>query len=140
MSYMSSAARWSHDTKLVAEPLSAVRARAFVCKHLLEHQLPLLVDKVQLVASELATNAVVHAQTAFTLTLSEVGDTVVLALRDDSPSLPSPRSPQPTDTAGRGLRVVQAISLDWGISTERSGSKTVWASFGTRGRQMSEST
>jgi two-component sensor histidine kinase len=133
---MSESPTWSHDTRLVAEPLSAVRARAFVCQHLLEHQLPHLVDTLRLVASELATNSVVHAQTEFTLTLSEVDRTVVLALHDDSPSLPRPCSPQPTDTGGRGLRVVQALSLDWGVSSDRSGSKTVWASFGTGRRQL----
>lgn len=137
---MTNSPKWSAATRLVAAPLSAVRARAFVHHHLLGHQLPHLVDTVQLVASELATNAVVHAQTDFTLTVSEVDQIVVLALTDDCLSLPDPRSPQPMDTGGRGLRVVQAISLDWGINTDHSGSKTVWASFGTRGRQLIKST
>jgi hypothetical protein len=136
---MSGSPVWSHNTRLVAEPLSAPRARAFVCQHLLEHQLAHLIGTVRLVASELATNAVVHAQTAFTLTLAEIDQTVVLALRDDSTSLPRLSPSQVSDIGGRGLRIVNALSLDWGISTD-SGSKTVWASFGTDKRQLMTST
>ena len=57
---------WSHETVLAAEPGSAAKARAFVLQHLAEHRLLYLVDDVRMVASELATNAVLHARTAFT--------------------------------------------------------------------------
>jgi anti-sigma regulatory factor (Ser/Thr protein kinase) len=133
---MSGSPVWSHHTRLGAEPVSAPRARAFVRQHLLEHQLAFLVDPVRLVVSELATNAVLHAQTAFTLTLTEIDQTVVLALQDDSTELPRLSSAAVSDIGGRGLGIVRAISLDWGISTTHSGSKTVWASFGTRTRQL----
>ncbi len=61
---------WSHETELEAESASASNARDFVCLHLDEHDLSHLVDDMRLVTSELATNALVHAHTPFTVTLA----------------------------------------------------------------------
>lgn len=58
---------WCHETTLVAKPVSAPRARAFVCRHLIEHGVPYLVDPVRLVVSELATHSVMHARSSFTV-------------------------------------------------------------------------
>lgn len=62
---------WSHRTDLPAEPVSTSKARDFVCAHLAEHDLRHLVDDIRLVASELATNAMAHAQTPFSVTLAQ---------------------------------------------------------------------
>ena len=124
---------WSHATRLEATPISAGQARAFVSHHLVEHRLVYLVDAVRLVASELATNALVHAQTAFSITLAAVEETVVLTVRDDSASLPTRRAAQAMDSTGRGLEIVDIVSLDWGLDEDGAGSKAVWASFAIRG-------
>jgi anti-sigma regulatory factor (Ser/Thr protein kinase) len=123
---------WSSETRFEATPVSASQARAFVSRHLVEHRLFYLVDPIRLVASELATNALVHAQTAFTVALSETDETVLLTVRDDSESVPIQRAHRVLDTTGRGLQIVEFISLDWGVSADHSGSKTVWASFAKR--------
>src|SRR5687768_4713098 len=94
------ALNWSHETTLEAVPTSASQARAFVSGHLVDHRLVYLVDPVRLVASELATNALVHAQTAFSVTLTALGETVLLTVRDDSRSVPVRRAPQAMDLAG----------------------------------------
>jgi anti-sigma regulatory factor (Ser/Thr protein kinase) len=57
---MEQATLWSDHTVLPASPDSPAEARAFVVRLLVEHRLLYLVDDVRLVASELATNAVVH--------------------------------------------------------------------------------
>jgi hypothetical protein len=64
---------WSHQATFEASPICASRARDFVTRRLVEHRLLYLVDPVRLVASELATNALVHAQTAFTVTPGGLG-------------------------------------------------------------------
>jgi anti-sigma regulatory factor (Ser/Thr protein kinase) len=121
---------WSHTTKLEATPISASRARAFVSQHLAAHRLSRLDDPVRLVASELATNALIHAQTSFSVTLSAPDDrTVLLTVHDDSASLPERRTVQVMNSGGRGLDIVDLVSLDWGVDEIPSGSKTVWASF-----------
>jgi len=126
------ALQWSHQATFEASPICASQTRAFVSGHLADHRLPYLVDAVRLVASELATNALVHAQTAFTVTLEASDHTVRLTVRDDSPALPARRAPQALDTSGRGLEIVSLVSLDWGIIEDPDGCKTVWACFAIR--------
>jgi hypothetical protein len=83
--------------------------------------------------SELATNAVVHAQTAFTVTLAGLDETVLLTVRDGSLALPRRRDAQVLDPGGRGLEIVDIVSLEWGTNEDGAGSKAVWASFAIRG-------
>ncbi|MGZ8738079.1 MAG: ATP-binding protein [Nocardioides sp.] len=123
---------WSYQIGLAAEPMSARLARDFVCRHLSAHGLTELMDDVSLVVSELATNAVRHAQTPFVVTLSMAGGVVLLALRDESPGVPLRSEPSLMDRGGRGLMIVELVSREWGTSTDTPGCKTVWASFSER--------
>jgi anti-sigma regulatory factor (Ser/Thr protein kinase) len=125
-------ADWSHQIVLPSEPISAGLARDFVCQHLFAHRLPHLVEDVRLVVSELATNAVSHARTPFVVTLSMTGGSVLLTLEDESPSVPVRSAPDVMDMSGRGLMIVEVLSQEWGISTDRRGYKSVWASFPER--------
>jgi anti-sigma regulatory factor (Ser/Thr protein kinase) len=120
---------WSHETVLPSDPFSAARAREFVCHRLTDHDLPHLIDDVRLVTSELATNAVIHAQQPFTVTLCGDECLVVLTVRDGSGSAPVHRSAQVMDTRGRGLSIVDSISHDWGVERSTASDKSVWASF-----------
>ena len=130
---MAGTENWSHQTTLAASPVSASEARRFVCDHLVDHRLLYLVDPVRLVASELATHALVHAHTAFTITLAAVGETVVLTVRDDSDPgsewVRAGSAARPADS--RGLEIVDLVSLDWGVGSD-GGAQTLWASFAIR--------
>lgn len=125
---------WSHQAAFEATPASASRARSFVVRHLVDHGLRYLVEPVRLVASELATNALVHAHTAFIVTLEARDGVVRLTVRDDSLSLPTRRVAQVMDATGRGLEIVDIVSHDWGIDTDSAGSKAVWATFAVQGK------
>lgn len=125
---------WTHTVSLSPVPGNAARARDFVCAHLLLHGLPALVDDVRLVASELTTNAMEHAQTPFNLTLSREGHSVVLSVEDGSPRLPRPVALDPAGTRGRGLAIVDRVSSGWGVDVTGP-TKSVWARFDT-GRTM----
>lgn len=120
---------WSHETLLVAEASSAARARAFVSGHLLAHGLPDLVDDVELVVSELATNAMVHAHTPFVVILCGFDNTVFLEVLDGSHIGPTLVVARALDTCGRGIAIVQSLSRDWGVTARASGGKSVWAEF-----------
>jgi len=122
-------AGWSHETVLAGEPMSAAAARDFVRLHLVAHQLSHLVEAVRLVASELATNAVTHAQTPFRVTLSSSNGWVLLAIQDGSTAPPVQSAPSVMDMSGRGLMIVELLSQEWGTSTDGHGFKSVWASF-----------
>jgi anti-sigma regulatory factor (Ser/Thr protein kinase) len=123
---------WSHQAGFEASPICASQARNFVTQHLVDHRLLYLVDPIRLVASELATNALVHAQTAFGVTLAASDQTVLLTVRDDSLAPPARRDAHAMDLSGRGLEIVDIVSLDWGVDQDGAGSKAVWASFAIR--------
>ena len=123
---------WSHQIVLAPEPMSAGLAREFVCLHLIAHRLEHLVEDVRVVVSELATNAVRHAQTPFVVTLSMAGKEVLLTLQDESLTVPVRSAPDVMDMSGRGLMIVELLSQEWGISTDEHGCKSVWASFPER--------
>jgi anti-sigma regulatory factor (Ser/Thr protein kinase) len=127
---------WCYETTLAAQPVSAPRARAFVCRHLVAHGLGYLVDPVRLVVSELATDAVVHARGSFTVTLSCTERTVLLEVRDKAPEPRVPAQVQRTGLSQRGVRIVQIISTDWGVVSDGPGVLTVWASFDLRRHQL----
>jgi hypothetical protein len=131
---------WSHETVLAAEPGSAAKARAFVLQHLVEHRLLYLVDDVRVVAGELAANAVLHARTAFTVTLEGRVRSVLLTVRDGSATLPAPAiaAPHGLATGGRGLFIVNVISESWGVTGWEGDTKSVWASFELRARPSAE--
>jgi anti-sigma regulatory factor (Ser/Thr protein kinase) len=90
---------WAHDLELPAHASSASTARAFVSRHFVEHDLPYLTDDVQMVVSEHATNALAHAGTPFSLTLSACAHSVLLKVQDGSGCLPVPGAGAPSTLA-----------------------------------------
>ena len=129
---------WSHQTQLPAEDESVPRARHFVSTLLIDHRFPNLVEDVRLVVSELATNAVRHARTPFTVTLERDDQSVMVTVTDGSPDPPVHLAADPLHTGGRGLSLVDTVSRDWGVFRRPGKGKSVWASFtlraGTRRR------
>jgi anti-sigma regulatory factor (Ser/Thr protein kinase) len=85
--------------------------------------------------SELATNAVLHAGTRFSVVLTLDDNRLRLAVTDGSPAQPVVRNYGEESTTGRGLRLVVQLSEQWGCDPEK-GSKTVWCelSVSTSGR------
>lgn len=108
-------------------PEAPFRARRFVAEVLRGsgHD-GLLVEDAQLVASELATNAVLHARSPFAVTARADDRGVRVAVRDGAAALPQPQNPGPRRSSGRGLRLVSAVARNWGVELSPDG-KTVWA-------------
>ena len=128
---------WSSDVLLPPDTGSPARARDFVARRLAEHDLTYLVDDVRLVASELVSNAVVHARSPVRVSVDELLFCVRLTVFDecgDALVIPLPRRPDGEGEGGRGLRVVDACSSDWGSDVALSGGKSVWALFPVRPR------
>jgi anti-anti-sigma regulatory factor len=89
-------------------------------------------DAAQLVASELVTNAVVHAGTDIDLTLRLISSLLHIAVRDTGPG--QARIADIVDESsptGRGLLLVDALSTRWGNLLPTSG-KVVWATVRVR--------
>jgi anti-sigma regulatory factor (Ser/Thr protein kinase) len=83
-------------------------------------------DDARLVVSELATNAVIHAGTPFSVAVRCDGSAVRLSVHDRSSLQPVMRDGNPLAASGRGLRLVAMISQSWGVEYRPDG-KTVWA-------------
>lgn len=120
---------WSDDLELTGQPASAYLARDFVRRNLVAQGLAHLVDDVTLVVSELATNAVVHAQTTFIVSLQGFEQTLLLEVVDGSRTGPVDVSARVLDTSGRGLTIVTLLSRAWGVDALTDGGKSVWAEF-----------
>jgi len=132
-----------HATQaLPPEPASARAARVFLRDRFEEWGLLSILDEAQLAVTELVTNAVLHARTPLTVSVSCTGGFVELAVFDGSPVLPATRKPgdvrgdavdfirphvQDSGEAarGRGLLLVDALAAEWGVSPQSDG-KAVW--------------
>ncbi len=110
-------------------PESVGRARRFAARTLASWGAQQLEDDVRVVASELATNALLHARTEFTLGLTLRGDRLRLTLTDGSAAQPRMRRFDSTEsTTGRGLRMVAELAQAWGVEKDGVG-KAVWCDF-----------
>lgn len=116
----------SATTSLPGEPGSVPTARRWVRSTLTSWDFPDTGWTAAQVVSELATNVTLHARSAFTLRLTLEGRCVRLEVEDGSPVTLQARRYGQTATTGRGLHIVEELSLEWG-STPRDGGKTVWA-------------
>jgi len=90
---------------------------------------------VRVVASELATNAMMQGPAPFTLTLSASDEVVVLALRQDGTTLPRQRVSSETELIGPGLAIVEVLSRSWGVVTADDGARELWATFAATVRE-----
>lgn len=83
---------------------------------------------VQLVVSELATNAVLHAGSEFGVSVTCDRDVVRISVDDRGTGRPAQVDPDGSSVGGRGLRIVESLSDAWGVD-ELVGGKSVWAEF-----------
>jgi hypothetical protein len=79
-------------------------------------------DEAELVATELAANAVLHADSAFSVLLDAGGEVVRIAVHDTMPIDPALLVVRPR----RGLGLISSFSRAWGVDVTANG-KTVWA-------------
>jgi anti-sigma regulatory factor (Ser/Thr protein kinase) len=75
--------------------------------------------------SELATNSIRHAGTGFQVRVERSADEVRVEVIDRGSGVPAVRSPTPSDTSGRGLRIVENFADNWGVRSSPPG-KSVW--------------
>lgn len=109
---------------------SAASARAFAKQTvdtLIPAPVPVTVyDDVELIVSELVTNAIRASSATVRVALERVGGRLAIRVSDEAPGWPEQRSAGIHDTGGRGLPLVSALSTSWGVSMAATG-KVVWA-------------
>ncbi|HVW32682.1 MAG TPA: ATP-binding protein [Acidimicrobiia bacterium] len=84
-----------------------------------------LVDTAVLLASELTTNAVLHARSDIGVTIKVLDGCLRVEVADENPRLPTATFVSGDALSGRGLNLVQSAAGSWGIESRDSG-KVVW--------------
>ncbi|WP_424890175.1 SpoIIE family protein phosphatase [Streptomyces sp. XH2] len=116
----SDVAYWFLDPR----PQTARQARRLARRALTRWGLEELTDAVELLVSEVITNAVRYAERPITLRLLRT-DVLRCEVGDDVPQLPRLRQARPSDEGGRGLYLVNRLARRWG-ATRLSTGKVVW--------------
>ncbi|MCD9142645.1 ATP-binding SpoIIE family protein phosphatase [Streptomyces albireticuli] len=116
----SDVAYWFLDPR----PQTARQARRLARRALTRWGLEELTDSVELLVSEVITNAVRYAERPITLRLLRT-DVLRCEVGDDVPQLPRLRQARPSDEGGRGLYLVNRLARRWG-ATRLSTGKVVW--------------
>ncbi|MEU3163173.1 ATP-binding protein [Streptosporangium sp. NPDC006930] len=110
-------------------------ARSFATGTLTGWNLAELGENMELVVSELATNAFRHglrlaesrAREPIRLSLLRRDGLVACTLNDPGAGFPALRDPCPLDIGGLGLHIVESLSLRWGWAPLAPYGKIVWA-------------
>jgi anti-sigma regulatory factor (Ser/Thr protein kinase) len=85
-----------------------------------------IVNDVEVVVSELVTNAVLAGSLMLQLYLDRAPGRLRIEVSDDASGWPARRDSSPADDHGRGLTIVAALSSRWGVRRDGA-AKAVWA-------------
>jgi anti-sigma regulatory factor (Ser/Thr protein kinase) len=138
-SVMTARPTWPLQTRLVlaAQPTAPGVVRGHVRAVACEWGLAGVADTAELLASEIATNAVLASQRLRTtadlavvpvirLWVTSDGVCMVIHVWDASDEMPALKDSAVDEENGRGLMLVDALAKDWGAFREQCG-KVVWA-------------
>lgn len=113
------------ERRLPPRPSSVAEARQLVRALLADTQRDDLVETAVLLVSEIVTNALLHAGTPIDVAASMDNQGLRVEVGDGSLHLPMRRNYGATAGTGRGLRLLEEMVDEWGVSRRRHG-KTVW--------------
>jgi CheY-like chemotaxis protein/anti-sigma regulatory factor (Ser/Thr protein kinase) len=122
--------RRRYDTAAVdlgPRPADVPAARRFVGDHCRRWGCPDLLDDAHIVVTELVTNAFLHAGTRCELRAGLSDRALRLQVTDYGPGMPDPRVADDRAEHGRGLLLVSALCVAWGVEALPAGGKVVWA-------------
>ncbi len=111
--------------RLAPDAPSARQARRFVDETLRRWECDDVLDTVELLVSELVTNAVLHARSDVDVSVQLLADRIRIEVADQSPKGIRRRALTPDGSSGRGIAMVESLALAWGVTTHRGG-KAVW--------------
>ncbi|MFI0716680.1 ATP-binding protein [Streptomyces inhibens] len=88
------------------------------------------VDTMELLVTEVVTNAVRHGRGPLRLTLSARHTTLYCEVEDANPEQPTPHQAGEGDESGSGLTLIELVAGSWG-SRPTDGGKAVWFELST---------
>lgn len=102
------------------------RARRFATSVLTEWGCERVLEAASVIVSELASNAVFHARSNFSVSIETRGDRLRITVHDENGARPVKRAGDASSARGRGLLMIEALATAWGVESQASG-KDVWA-------------
>ncbi len=115
----------SNELIVCCDPTAIRRARHFARR--VASTLRAEADTLELLVSELVTNAVLHGAPPVSLRIEMLRDRVHVAVADTSPRRPLAGLSRTDGMTGRGLGIVEALAAGWGVDSQPDGGKVVWA-------------
>jgi anti-sigma regulatory factor (Ser/Thr protein kinase) len=85
-----------------------------------------VVRTVELLTSEVVTNALLHAHSAPELHVFVVEGVIRVEVCDRSTLAPIQRPVDGESASGRGMMIVEALAQSWGVDRLQDGGKQVW--------------
>ena len=119
----------SRTLTLAAIETAPARSRTVIAEELTAWGVEHLMFPAQLVASELVSNAVLHAAPPVGLLIRRLEGGLLIGVHDRSGTAPMPSNSNPSDVdsqGGRGLVIVPAMARQWGTLLGTA-EKIVWA-------------
>jgi|SRR5579884_1347883 len=114
------------EITLAPQATAPAQVRTWLRERFAEWELPDSLDDLQVVVSELVTNAVLHARSTVGVEVSAGEGLIEVAVADFDDRPPEVRQPdEERDEGGRGLVLVSALSDEWGVS-HRARGKQIW--------------
>ena len=111
-------------------PKSVPMARQFAAQAVADQPTE-IGDVICAIVSELATNCIRHAGTGFKVRVEQDPGSIRIECEDVGNGDPVLKSPDVTETSGRGLQIVAALADHWGVVHGQGGfGKVVWATVG----------
>ncbi len=113
-------------TLLTPHPTSVGAARRFVRDVLMSRRVADgVVSTVELLTSEVVTNAILHTESAPELVVAVAESRVRIEVHDGSSAVPVVLQPDPYAQSGRGMTIVDRLACAWGVEHVPTG-KRVW--------------
>ncbi len=122
---------WTYGLSIPHDARAVRVVRATIRSVLAAARLNCIVDTVELLASEIVTNAYRHSTTDSYVSMERTLDDFRVTVWDHEPDTPTPRSPADGDEHGRGLGIIAACADRWGVRSYPCG-KAVWFSVVTK--------
>ncbi|MFG2817900.1 ATP-binding protein [Kitasatospora sp. NPDC048365] len=115
---------WTAGATFPPLPRNVARARRLASTALSAWGVKHLADSVELVVSELVTNAVRYGRGAVSISLTLQESALQISVADYGHGMPQMREAGEEDSNGRGLAIVSALCTRWAVTTRLTG-KTV---------------
>ncbi|MFH8365430.1 ATP-binding protein [Streptomyces sp. NPDC018031] len=129
---------WEYEISFPRDPRGPWVVRSALQAVLTAHGLGPLVDRAQLLTSELTTNSVRYSEHPVRVRVRWDHPVLRVSVSDANPELPGVLKPDTEDECGRGMFILEVFADRWGgFSLDEGafglGGKTVWFELGLGG-------